>query len=80
MYVLNELSNDGHCYGTREQLLEESEKILEIEKSRVDSMLDRMIEEKAVMPDGEDAIFLLPFYHSELGIANRMKAIPKKYY
>jgi len=24
------LSNDGHCYGTREQLLEESEKILEI--------------------------------------------------
>lgn len=75
VYVLNELSNDGHCYGRREQLLDEAEKILEIEKSRVDSMLERMIEEKAVILDGEDAIFLLPFYHSELGIANRMKAI-----
>lgn len=71
----NELSNDGHCYGTREQILEAAGKILEIEKSRVDSMLDRMIEEKAVILEGEDAIFLLPFYHSELGIANRMKAI-----
>ncbi len=77
VYVLNELSNDGHCYGTREQLLEEAEKILEIEKSRIDSTLDRMIEEKVVILDeGEgEAIFLLPFYHSELGIANRMKAI-----
>jgi exodeoxyribonuclease V alpha subunit len=75
VYVLNELSNDGHCYGTKEQLLEEAEKILEIETSQVDSTLDRMIEEKAVILDGEEAIFLLPFYHSELGIANRMKAI-----
>ncbi len=75
VYVLNELSNDGHCFGTRKQLLEEAEKILEIEKSRVDSTLARMIEEKVVILDGEDAIFLLPFYHSELGITNRMKAI-----
>ena len=61
VYVLNELSNDGHCYGKREQLLEEAEKILEIEKSRVDTTLDRMIVEKVVILDGEDAIFLLPF-------------------
>ena len=75
VYVLNALSNDGHCYGTREQLLEEAEKILELEKSPVDSTLDRMIEEKTVILDVGDAIFLLPFYHSELGIAKRMKAI-----
>jgi ATP-dependent exoDNAse (exonuclease V) alpha subunit len=75
VYVLNALSNDGHCYGTREQLLEESEKILEQEISLVDSTLDRLIKEKTVILDEGDAIFLLPFYHSELGIAKRMKAI-----
>jgi len=75
VYVLNELSNDGHCYGTREQLLEEAEKILELEKTLVDSTLSRMIEEKTVILDEGDSIFLLPFYHSELGIAKRMKAI-----
>ena len=75
VYVLNELSNDGHCYGTREQLLEEAEKILELEKTLVDSTLNRMIEEKTVILDEGDSIFLLPFYHSELGIAKRMKAI-----
>ncbi|HZK83462.1 MAG TPA: ATP-dependent RecD-like DNA helicase [Desulfosporosinus sp.] len=75
VYVLNELSNDGHCYGTREQLLEEAEKILEIEAPQFYATLDRMIEEKVVILDGENAIFLLPFYHSELGIANRIKAI-----
>lgn len=79
VYVLNELSNDGHCYGTREQLLEEAEKILELEKTLIDTTLDttldRMIEEKTVILDEGESIFLLPFYFSELGIAKRMKAI-----
>jgi exodeoxyribonuclease V alpha subunit len=29
VYILNELSNDGHCYATREQLISETVKILE---------------------------------------------------
>jgi len=75
VYVLNELSNEGHCYGKREQLLEEAEKILEIEKAQVGLTLDSMIENKEVILEEEDAVYLLPFYHSEVGIMQRIKAI-----
>ncbi|WP_088186647.1 ATP-dependent RecD-like DNA helicase [Desulfosporosinus sp. FKA] len=75
VYVLNELSNDGHCYATKEQLLTEAETILELEQSLVDSTLDKMIVEKTVILDEEDAIFLPPFYYSEVGLSKRIKAI-----
>ncbi|WP_088225263.1 ATP-dependent RecD-like DNA helicase [Desulfosporosinus sp. FKB] len=79
VYVLNELSNDGHCYATKEQLLTEAENILELEQSLVNSTLDKMIAEKTVLLDGEDAIFLPPFYYSEVGLAKRIKAILSVY-
>ncbi|MFZ5687188.1 MAG: ATP-dependent RecD-like DNA helicase, partial [Bacillota bacterium] len=75
IYVLNELSNEGHCYATREQLLNESEKMLELEKPLIGETLERMIAEKTVIADEENAIFLPPFYHSELGTAKRIKEI-----
>ena len=75
VYVLNEFSNDGHCYATREQLLEETEKMLELEKPLIDTTLDRIIEEKIVVLDEGNAIFLPPFFHSELGTAKRIKDI-----
>ncbi|KLU64433.1 ATP-dependent RecD-like DNA helicase [Desulfosporosinus acididurans] len=79
VYVLNELSNDGHCYATKEQLLTEAENILELDQSLVNSTLDKMIVEKTVLLDGEDAIFLPPFYYSEVGLTKRLKAILSVY-
>jgi exodeoxyribonuclease V alpha subunit len=75
VYVLNELSNEGHCYAGREQLIEEAEKMLEIEKPLINATLDRIMEDKTVIHDEGDAIFLPPFYHSELGAAKRIKEI-----
>jgi len=75
VYVLNELSNDGHCYAERQQLVEEAERMLEIERSLIDVTLDRMIEDKTVIFDAGEAVFLPPFYHSELGTAKRIKEI-----
>ena len=75
IYVLNELSNKGHCYAAREQLLEEAEKMLELEKPLIDNALGRLIEEKKVILDEGNAIFLPPFFHSELGAAKRIKEI-----
>ena len=49
VYVLNELSNAGHCYATRQQLLEETEKMLELEKVLIDSTLEKVIEERTVI-------------------------------
>lgn len=75
VYILNELSNDGHCFSTREQLLETAEKMLELEKSLIEETIDRMIEEKSIIPDEGEAIYLPAFYHSEVGIARRIKEI-----
>lgn len=75
VYVLNELSNEGHCFATREQLLETTEKMLELERTLIDATIDRMIEEKTVIPDEGNAIYLPAFYYSEVGIAKRMKEI-----
>lgn len=75
IYVLNELSNSGHCYAQRGELLEEAEKMLEIEKTLIDHTLDRMIEDQDIIFDQGDAIFLPPFYYSEVGTAKRIREI-----
>lgn len=78
IYVLNELSNDGHCFAKREQLIDAAEKILEIDKKLIGSAITRMIDEKDIILDGEDAIFLPPFYYSETGVVKRIKDILSK--
>jgi len=75
VYVLNELSNDGHCYAARDQLVAETVKILELDEGLIEATIDRMIEEKTVIPDENNAIYLPPFYFSEIGIVKRIKEI-----
>ncbi len=75
LYVLNELSNDGHCYALRDQLLEAAGSILELERPIIDGTIDKMLEEKSVIADEGDAVYLPAFYHSEQGAARRMRQI-----
>lgn len=72
VYVLSELSNEGHCYATRRQLTEESMKVLEQEEENINSAIETMMSEKIIIPDYEDAIYLPPFFHSEVGTAKRI--------
>ncbi len=74
-YVLNELSNEGHCFAAREQLIETTEKMLELDKTLIDATIDRMIEEKAIIPDEGNAIYLPALYYSETGVAKRVREI-----
>ena len=88
MYTLNKLSEDGHCYATREMLLEKGVELLEVEEPVLSMTLDEMIRVEDVKTDlistttddeiegGTDrAIFLPPFYFSEVGVARRLRAI-----
>ena len=75
MYVLGELSNEGHCYATREELISGAVKILEVEEKLLEETLVRMIEERAVIKDEGDAIYLPPLYYSEAGTAQRITSI-----
>ena len=78
VYVLNEFSNEGHCYATREQLVSEAVKVLEANENMVENTIDRMIEEKSIIRDEDDVIYLPPFYFSEVGTAKKIKEIIRK--
>jgi exodeoxyribonuclease V alpha subunit len=75
LYVLNQLSNEGHCFAYRKQLIEESNKLLEVEAERVASAIEEMLKEESLIPDEDDALFLPAFYFSEVGVARRLRSI-----
>ena len=74
IYVLNQLSNDGHCFATRSQLIDETVKILELDPQLVEEAIDKMIQEGSLIAEDE-AVYLPPFYYSEVGVAQRIKEI-----
>jgi len=49
MYTLNRLSEDGHCYATREQLMQKGTELLEVEEHLLIMTLDEMIKQKDVI-------------------------------
>ena len=51
MYTLNKLSEDGHCFATREQLVKTGCELLDVEDSVLDMTLDEMIRAKDVIID-----------------------------
>jgi len=51
LYTLNQLSEQGHCYATRQMLLETGTGLLDVEESLLSMTLDQMIKEKDVITD-----------------------------
>ena len=82
IYTLNKLADEGHCYATREMLLETGSELLEVKTSLLEDALGRMISEETVKTETLDdehgtAIYLPPFYFSEVGTARRLQMIAK---
>ena len=100
LYTLNHLSDDGHCYATRDMLLETGAELLSVEDNVLSMTLDEMIRQKDVITENipeeklaggdspapadsfleedrkpERAIYLPPFFFSEIGVVKRMSAI-----
>jgi exodeoxyribonuclease V alpha subunit len=80
MYTLNKLAEDGHCYAEREQLIETGSVLLDVSTDLLSDALNEMIQTEDVIivriPDSEDyAIYLPPFFYSEIGICKRLKKI-----
>ncbi len=75
IYALNELAGDGHCFVEREQLIKETEKLLEIEAEFINSSINKMIFEKSIISETENILYLPPFYFAEIGVAGRIKDI-----
>ena len=74
LYTLNKLSEDGHVYAEREQLLKSAKDLLQADEEPITEALDKMIETEDLVLD-EEAIFLPPFYYAECGVANKLKRL-----
>ena len=74
LYALNRLADDGHCYATRDMLTETGAELLTVDAPKLSETLDRMITDEDVKTE-EDAIYLPPFYHEEVGTARRLSEI-----
>ncbi len=74
LYTLNTLADEGHCYATKEQLLEAGKKLLDVEEDLLAAALEQMIQAQDVITE-KDAIYLAPYYHSETGVAKRLHDI-----
>lgn len=71
IYTLNKLSEDGHCFATREQLVEKAAELLEADSGFIEHTLDEMVRVEELIKD-EDAIYLPAFYFSEAGTARKI--------
>ncbi len=71
LYTLNKLSENGHCYAVREQLIKAAVQLLEVEEAELEITLDEMLRTEDVIRE-EEAIYLPPFFFSETGCAKRL--------
>ena len=76
LYTLSKLSENGHCYAVRGQLIETAEKLLCVAGAELEITLDEMLRVEDVIRD-EEAIYLPPFYFSEVGCAKRLRKLMK---
>ena len=74
VYTLNQLSNSGHCYADRDQLIKYACDLLQVDERLVDEAISVLLFDEALIDD-DDAIFLPMFYHSEIGVANKIKTL-----
>lgn len=84
MYTLSELSNDGHVYAEKQQMIEKGSELLEAAPETVVMTMDEMLkkseliqEKDIVRTDDEgnriDPIYLPPFFFAEVGVAAKLK-------
>ena len=86
MYTLSELSNDGHVYAEKQQLIDKAAELLEASPETIIMTMDEMLkkeelilEKNIVKQDQEGnpvtAIYLPPFYYAEVGVAGKLKKL-----
>ena len=86
LYTLNRLSEEGHCFSRREQLVSKAVELLEVDESVIVMTLDEMMKNRDLIVDRttlsaeasaveEEAIYLPPFFFAENGTARRLRVI-----
>ena len=86
MYTLSELSDDGHVYAEKQQLIEKASELLEASPETIIMTMDDMIlnqeliQERNIQKSDEEGnpvvpVYLPPFYYAEIGVAGKLKKL-----
>ena len=75
LYLMHEITNSGHVYATREQIVDRAMELLNVDEVRLQATLDDMVTTKEIVKEGEDALYLKPLYYAEKGIAGNLKRL-----
>ena len=86
MYTLSELSNEGHVYAEKQQLVDKASELLEAAPETVIMTMDDMLQkeelilEKNIVRMDEEGnqitpIYLPPFFYAEVGVAGKLKKL-----
>ena len=86
MYTLSELSNEGHVYAEKQQLVDKASELLEATPETVIMTMDDMLQkeelilEKSIVRIDEDGnritpVYLPPFFYAEVGVAGKLKKL-----
>lgn len=74
LYALGNLSNEGHCFATREQLINETLPLLDLTEEICAPQIEQLVAQEALIKD-EDAYYLPPFYYAESGVAKKLNRV-----
>ncbi len=78
LYVLNQLTEEGHVYYPESQLIHKAREILNVDEEIIILAVRELTKEKELFledldPDGNlKAVYLTPFYVAETGVAQRL--------
>ncbi len=71
VYALGSLSDEGHCFAWRAQLIEEAARLLEVDRAACEGQVATMLAMQEIIAD-EEAIYLPPFLYAEQGVAGKL--------
>ncbi len=71
LYALGNLSNDGHCFASEDQLLNEVIPLLELPREVCAAQIENLLKQEALILD-QEVLYLPPFFQAESGVANKL--------
>ncbi len=70
-YILQELANQGHCYGVKSEIIKFGSELLEADESLFEKALNHLNDGEEIIIQSEK-IWLPYYYYSELGICKKL--------
>ena len=86
-YVLSQKADDGHVFLYRHELIAAAQEILSLSIEAIEKGIAELSVEEELIPENlgipspteaDEAVYLAPFYYSEIGVANNLSRLLKR--